>query len=81
MSLRGVDVNRPLPVDILNARGMLLLPKGQAMDSLERQLALSRHEPVIRVQDRDLWMTVLRPQRRPQRLLRRKSMSPASSTS
>ena len=61
MSLRGVDVNRPLPVDILNARGMLLLPKGQAMDSLERQMALSRHEPVIRVQDRDLWMTVLRP--------------------
>lgn len=65
VSLRGVDVNRPLPVDILNARGMLLLPKGQAMDSLERQLALSRHEPVIRVQDRDLWITVLRPQRRP----------------
>lgn len=64
MSLTGVDVNRPLPVDILNARGMLLLPKGQALDSLERQLALSRHAPVIRAQDRDLWMTVLRPQRR-----------------
>ena len=40
VSLTGVDVNRPLPVDILNARGMLLLPKGQALDSLERQLAL-----------------------------------------
>lgn len=65
VSLRGVEINRPLPVDILNARGMLLLPRGQAMDSLERQLALSRHEPVIRAQDRDLWMTVLRPQRRP----------------
>jgi len=64
VSLTGVDVNRPLPVDILNARGMLLLPKGQALDSLERQLALSRHAPVIRAQDRDLWMTVLRPQRR-----------------
>lgn len=64
MSLTGVDVNRPLPVDILNARGMLLLPKGQALDSLERQQALSRHAPVIRAQDRDLWMTVLRPQRR-----------------
>ena len=64
VSLTGVDVNRPLPVDILNARGMLLLPKGQALDSLERQMALSRHAPVIRAQDRDLWMTVLRPQRR-----------------
>ncbi len=65
VSLSGVDVSRPLPVDILNARGMLLLPKGQALDSLDRQLALSRHAPVIRSQDRDLWMTVLRPQRRP----------------
>ena len=64
MSLTGVDVNRPLPVDILNPRGMLLLPRGQALDTLERQLALSRHAPVIRTQDRDLWMTVLRPQRR-----------------
>lgn len=67
VSLRGVDVNRPLPVDILNARGMLLLPKGRAMDSLERQLALSRHAPVIRAQDRDLWMTVLRPLHHPAR--------------
>ena len=76
VSLRGVDVNRPLPVDILNARGMLLLPKGQAMDSLERQLALSRHEPVIRVQDRDLWMTVLRPQRRPAPVVAESSAAP-----
>jgi hypothetical protein len=74
VSLTGVDVNRPLPVDILNARGMLLLPKGQALDSLERQLALSRHAPVIRAQDRDLWMTVLRPQRRP-------SLAPAAPAS
>ncbi len=76
MSLRGVDVNRPLPVDILNARGMLLLPKGQAMDSLERQLALSRHEPVIRVQDRDLWMTVLRPQQRPAPMVNETALAP-----
>ena len=53
---------------------MLLLPKGQALDSLERQLALSRHAPVIRAQDRDLWMTVLRPQRRP-------SLAPAAPAS
>lgn len=65
MSLTGVDVNRPMPVDILNARGILLLPRGQAMDTLERQMALSRHSPVIRAQDRDLWMTVLRPLHRP----------------
>ncbi len=65
VSLTGVDVNRPLPVDILNARGVLLLPRGQALDSLERQQALSRHAPVIRAQDRDLWLTVLRPKYRP----------------
>jgi hypothetical protein len=65
VSLSGVEIHRPLPVDILNARGMLLLPRGQALDSLERQQALSRHAPVIRAQDRDLWLTVLRPQRRP----------------
>ena len=65
VSLRGVDVSRPLPVDLLNAKGMLLLPRGQALDSLERQVLLSRHQPVIREQDRDLWMTVLRPRYQP----------------
>lgn len=56
VSLAAMEVNRPVPVDIWNAKGMLLLRKGEALATLERQQVLSRHQPAIRESDRRDWL-------------------------
>lgn len=56
VSLAGIEVNRPMPADIWNARGVLLLRKGEKLETLERQQLLSRHQPSIREADRRDWL-------------------------
>lgn len=56
VSLAGIEVNRPIPADIWNARGVLLLRKGEKLETLERQQLLSRHQPSIREADRRDWL-------------------------
>jgi len=56
VSLAAMEVNRPVPVDIWNTKGVLLLRKGQALATLERQQVLSRHQPAIRESDRRDWL-------------------------
>lgn len=56
VSLAGIEVNRPIPADIWNARGVLLMRKGEMLETLERQQLLSRHQPSIREADRRDWL-------------------------
>jgi HD-GYP domain-containing protein (c-di-GMP phosphodiesterase class II) len=56
VSLAGIEVNRPIPTDIWNARGALLIRKGEVLETLERQQLLSRHQLRIREADRRDWV-------------------------
>lgn len=56
VSLADIEVNRPIPADIWNARGVLLMRKGEVLETLERQQLLSRHQPSIREVDHRDWV-------------------------
>ena len=55
VSLAGLKTQHPTPVDLWNAKGMLLLRKGEKLESLESQQMLSRHQPSVRESDLDAW--------------------------
>lgn len=56
VALTAIDVHRPIPTDIWSARGVLLMRKGEVLETLERQQILSRHQPSIREADRREWL-------------------------
>ena len=60
VSLAGLKAQQPTPVDLWNAKGMLLLRKGEKLESLERQQVLSRHQPAVRESDLDAWRLATR---------------------
>lgn len=56
VSLAHIEMNRPVPVDIWNTKGTLLLRKGETLGTPERQQMLGRHQPAIREEDKRDWL-------------------------
>lgn len=51
LTLGALRLGHPLPVDIWNASGVLLLSKGQMLSAVEQLERLARHQPLVRESD------------------------------
>lgn len=51
LALSALRLRQPLPIDIWNASGVLLLSKGQVIDAIEQLERLALHQPLVRESD------------------------------